>query len=303
LSTSPDHIAALYKYCSIHTALKILHSQALRWSAPHLHNDPFQCDFQSELNFTQSSLLAALIKRAEAMLFGPEKPDLKRHGNNQLAATIIRWREEQRFDNSDEATVILKQQLSPIAASQMQQATKLVVKWQQFARLERLCCLSNKPDLLACWQRFGDEHRGVVLRFSCGEGTALKQPQAVRYQQHRANITSLKQQLDVAFGLAQPSSPEDFQALLLSKNKQQQEEQEWRCFSADPATEEEPDLWYSTRDFAAQELEAVAFGLNTPRAERQQIRQLVKVKFPTARLLQAERVDGRYALVFVADCG
>lgn len=301
--TTNNDIAALYKYCSVNSALKILHSQALRWSAPHLHNDPFQCDFQTQLNFTQSSLLAALIKRAEAMLFGPEKPDLKRHGNNQLAATIIRWREEQRFENSDEAAGILKQQLSPVAASQMQQAQKQLAQWQQFARLERLCCLSSKPDLLTCWQRFGDEHHGILLRFNCGEGTALKQPHAVHYQQHRANITSLKQQLDVAFGLAQPSSPEDFQALLLSKSKQLQEEHEWRCFSTDAATEEAPELWYSTRDFAAEELEAVAFGLNTPQAQRQQIRQLVKEKFPATRLLQAERVDGRYALVFVADSG
>ncbi|MGK0498557.1 MAG: hypothetical protein ACJAYG_000188 [Oceanicoccus sp.] len=55
-------ISSLTTFCSAETCLKILNSQSLRWSAPHLLNDPVELNRHSTPDFNAEGLLNGMIK-------------------------------------------------------------------------------------------------------------------------------------------------------------------------------------------------------------------------------------------------
>ena len=132
-----------------------------------MFNDPFEPDHDAEPNFTPETLLKGMIKEAITMLFGPSEPSGK---SNRLVAAIARWRDEERFASEDEAEVVLNQLLSQMAQQQHQTIDNYVSAWRQYARAIRVCTFSDKPNNLFCWQRYADNHAGIALRFSAGEG-------------------------------------------------------------------------------------------------------------------------------------
>ncbi len=292
-----DDIASLVKYCSTETGLKILNSQSLRWSSPHLFNDPFELDHNSKPDFTPETLLKGMIKEAITLLFGPSEP---RGKNNRLVAAIARWRDEERFSSEDEAAVVLKQLLGQMAQQQQTSIDSYISAWQQFARALRICTFSDKPNNMFCWQRYAENHAGIALRFSAGEDTALPEPHRLGYSTAPPLVASLKQQIDVAYGREAAPDTSQFTEKLLSKNKANNVEREWRCFSTERAeADNDEQLWYSNKKFSAPELKAVYLGLATNRQDKETIIQLVKKKYKNTRVYQAETINGRYDIEFV----
>jgi hypothetical protein len=291
-----DAVTALVKFCAIETGLKILHSQSLRWSAPHLFGDPFELQHNSEPNLTTESLLDVLLREALIMLFGPEVPT-GRH--NRLVNVMARWREQQRFCDEAEADTVLRELLGQIAELQARHVDEYMGQWRRFARMLRVACFSEKPDNIACWQRFADAHRGLALRFECGEGTALPRPQRVQYMLHPPVVTSQSEQLDVIYGRRAPPSPDDFQEKLLIKGRHHQQEQEWRCFERDEGELASDDsLWHGDHKFPANELRAVYFGINMVRADKERVSKLLRANYPNTKIYQVQATWGRYELEF-----
>ena len=107
--------ASLIKFCAMDTALKILNSQALRWSAPHLYNDPFELAHYSDSDFTAEQLLNTLTHEALNTLFDPSSTNAN---NGKLMTTLSRWKDEERFSSENEAKAVLKQLLLPMAQQQ-----------------------------------------------------------------------------------------------------------------------------------------------------------------------------------------
>lgn len=295
---SADAVTSLIKFCSVDSGLKVLSSQTLRWSAPNLFNDPFELQHNSTPDLTAENLLDVLLREALIMLFGPDVPS-GRH--NRLVNVMARWREQERFCDEQEADTVLRELLGQIAQLQASRVDDYMVEWRRFARTVRIACFSEKPDSLSGWQRFADHHRGVALRFNCGEGTALPRPQRVLYQAHAPLVTSRKEQLEVIYGRREQPSAEDFPAKLLVKGRHDHLDMEWRCFDRDEDDDDSDDtLWYSNRKFPAHELRAVYFGANMVRDHKEQFAKLLRASYPTVRIYQAEVARGRYELEFNA---
>lgn len=290
-------IASLVKYSPVETGLKILNSQSLRWSAPHLANDPFEPDHLSKPDFTADILLEGMIKEAIMMLFGPSQPTGK---NNKLIAAISRWRDEERFASQDEAEVVLRQLMTQIAQKQQKNINAYLSDWQQFASSKRICSFSDKPNNLFCWQRYADNHSGIALRFKTGEDTILPQPIKMIYSTTPLLVTSLKQQLAVTYGKGPSPTTKDFMRILLSKNKANNVEREWRCFSTATADlDDDEQLWYTNKTFSPSELTAVYLGIGTDQKDKQSIKELVKTNYTRTKIYQAMPLIGHYQLEFV----
>lgn len=291
-----DAVATLVKFCTLEKGLKILNSRSLRWSAPHLFGDPFELDYRSLPELSAQSLLETLRREALIMLFGPDVPT-GRH--NKLVNVMARWREQERFCDEEEADTVLRELLGEIAELQVRHVDEYMAKWRNFARNVRIACFSDKPGNLTAWERFADRHRGLALRFDCGEGTALPKPLPVAYQNQAPVVTDKKEQLEVIYGRYPAPTPKEFPAKLLVKGRHDQLEGEWRCIEREAQESEGDDnLWYFDRRFPANELRAVYFGARMPRAEREQVGKLLRANYPHAKILQAEAVHGRYEFEF-----
>lgn len=291
-----DQVISLVKYCSAATSLKVLNSQSLRWNAPSLHSDPFEPDHLSSIGFTLEMLQKEMIKEAIGMLFGPSDPSGK---SNRLIAAICRWRDEDRFASEEEAEQVLTQLLGQVALQQQELIDSYMEEWREFSRTLRICSFADKPNNIHCWQRYADNHAGIALRFSTGEGTSLPNPQRVTYGITPPLVTSLKEQIAVIYGRQNLPSSAGFMEKLLSKNKSNNVEREWRCFSHAPDNATEDDLLHNYQEFSPNELKGVYLGLTTSYQDKEAVIQLVKDKYPKTRVYQAEAVSGRYELDFV----
>lgn len=297
-----ETISSLVKFCTGDAAIKILSDRSLRWSAPHLFDDPFELHHASEIDVTAAGMQEHLLREALIMLFGPEPPTGR---SNKLINVMARWREEQRFCDEQEANSVLRELLGQIADLQARQVDELMADWRRYARMARITCFSERPQQVECWQRYADNHAGVALRFDCGEGAGFASPQPVRYHSSAPVVTSLREQIDTILGRkAAPevsALPENLRwgEKLLWKGRHSQHEREWRCFDSerdDPDGDES--LWYDFRKFPAEALRGVYFGLRTTRADRDVVTKLVRRNYTAAKLYQARAVPGSYSIEF-----
>lgn len=291
-----DSISSLVKFCTIEAGVKTLSSQTLRWSAPHLFDDPFELHYQSQPDVTAEGLLDVLLREALIMLFGPDMPT-GRH--NRFVNIMARWREQERFCDEEEAQDVLRELLGQIAEIQTRQVEDYMQRWQQFARATRIACFSEKPNNVTCWQRFADHHRGIALRFECGEDTGLPKPQRVNYQGTAPLVTNRQEQLEIIYGRRSVPTVDEFPAKFLIKGRQDHLEQEWRCFeSAVDNDEQDAALWFDLRKFPAHELRAIYFGALTAPADKELIVKLMRANYPTAKIYQASVVPSRFEIEF-----
>lgn len=295
---SSDSVSSLVKFCTIDTGIKILSSQALRWSAPHLFSDPFELHYQTPLDLSRDGLLEVMLREALILLFGPEVPS-GRH--NRLVNIMARWREQERFCDEQEADTVLRELLGQIATIQARQLDEYLEEWRGFTLNIRIASFSEKPGNIVAWQRFAANHRGIALRFNCGDDTALPNPQRVTYHQQAPLITNLQEQLEVLYGRRSAPTSADFLDKLLLKGRHDQLEQEWRCVDKTIELEDEDhEQCYDIRKFPAHELRAIYFGVFTPEHDKQHIGKLVRANYPTAKIYQSVAAQGRYELEFVS---
>ncbi|MDQ2078441.1 DUF2971 domain-containing protein [Marinimicrobium sp. ABcell2] len=295
----PEHPDTLAKYCTADTAEKILSGRALRWHGPHLLGDPFELTHQSPLGFDPSTLLDGVIRTASAMIFARELP----RSNSPLVAVIRRWRDEERFNSPEEAEEVLKELMGRMVDQRQGAIDELMADWRSFTRQLRICAFGAKVDNLASWQRYADNHRGAVIRFRCGEYSALTDPRPVQYQNTRPEITTVKEQLNAILHNEAVTARDHFLDKFLVKPAQASAEQEWRCFrhAVNEASSKQSDdrRWYDDHPFERSEVSGVYFGAFMAIEHKQKLLAIVKEHYADAKLFQAEPVPGKYEIEFV----
>ena len=286
-----ESIASLVKYSSASTALSILRSGKLRWNAPALFDDPFELSHLTEPTFSAELLLEEMIRQVVAMLFGPEAPRMR---GSRLLATIRRWREEGRFSSEEEAVQVLRGLLGQLAEAQTRLVDNYLSEWRHYASRVRIACFSERHDNLGCWERYGDNHHGVALRFAVGDGHLLDRPSRLRYSRFAPEITSVKEQLEIIFNERPAAAPGDFVEKLLVKGRHRLVEGEWRCIFMDDA-----ESLYIDREIPAEDLQSVYFGLAVSPLDRTALMEVLGERFPTARAFQAVPQAGRFEVAFI----
>jgi len=293
-----EAVSALVKFCPVDTGIKILNSQSLYWSAPHLFADPFELQHGSDPLLTAPALLDLLLREALIILFGPNTPTGRQ---NRLVNTLARWRDENRFCDEEEAGSVLKDLLGQIAELHARKIDEYLARWRLFARQVRIASFCDRPGNLHGWHNYADRHRGMALRFECGPDTGLPDPRPVQYQPQAPVLTTLAAEIDIIFGRRNAPEDDGFIDKLLVKGRHQQGEEEWRCLFNDTSEAGKDDsLWFTPRKFPAHELRAVYLGASMPRSEREHVAQLLRASYPTAKLFQAVAQPGRYELEFEA---
>ena len=112
-------------------------------------------------------------------------------------------------------------------------------------------------------------------------------------------VTSLKEQIAVAFGNCKMPSTDDFYELFLHKNILDKQEQEWRCFFSEKTNfDSDEQLWYSAKPFSTSDLEALYFGLSVSKSDRTMLTRLIKNNYPHTKLYQAKLPPNSYTIGF-----
>lgn len=299
-----EHPETLSKFCTAANAARILKSHSLRWSSPHLFDDPFELDHRTNLSFDPKTLLNELVRTTIAMIFSPSTP----HGNSPLISGIRRWRDDERFSTpaEAEASAALIELLSKMVDLRMEDIDLIMSDWRHFTRHLRICCFSAKPDNLNCWQRFADNHRGAVIRFHTDELNADEPDEqitrAIEYKNIRPEITTLKTQLNAMIYNERFDEQKAFTEKLLNKSNTIHSEHEWRCFYhalSEPSSKSNNDReWFDDRPFSAKAISAIYMGAYMSVENKKTLLDLHKEHFPDARVFQAQPVPAKYEIEF-----
>lgn len=287
LTVSADKPDSLIKFTDGAVAIKILSEQKLRWSSPDRFGDPFELSAKSDFNFDTNAMLDSTVKLASSMIFAPETP----RGDSPLINAIRRWRDEARFNYPEEAHGILRDLLGKMVDYRQDQLNVTRGKWQEYVRKVRVCCFIHKPDNVNAWEQFADLHRGVAIRFAIGDTAPFTSARPVVYQTERPQLTSLREQLGAILHNRKDSAEDRFKDHFFTKGPHRKLEQEWRCLTVSEQdisiTHTQPAEWYDDLGFAADQITAVFFGIDTCEHIKQQLRELVQERYPNAKILQA----------------
>lgn len=289
--------SSLVKFCDANTANYVLAESTLRWSAPCLFDDPFELNHHSSLSFDSRKLLIACVKSTMGLIFSRDDPK----GSSPLIKAIRRWRTEERFDSEDEAQEVLSELLTTMVQHREPEILQLMTDWRCYSRNLRILCMTEKHDQIGLWERYGGNHSGIAIRFACGEDTSLEDPQAVRYQESKPEITSLGEQMDILMNQeAILQQQTDFSEKFLSKSKLELKDREWRLLREVDAEGESQDDAYLFEDlpFESHEVRAIYFGAAVDPKVKQDVSALAKRKYSKAKLFQAHPHSARFELEF-----
>lgn len=254
------------KFCDIKTAEKILTTQALRWSAPHLLNDPFEPNANLQLGYSYQDMLKLTVSQTVSMLFGSEIPA----GTTPMLHAIRRWRDEERFDCVNEASEVLSGLLQPMVTARQEHLNRQLARWQNYTQNLRICCFSAKVNNPHAWQYFADNHKGVALCFNTGPGTDFSAAKPVVYHDDRPEVFDLDNQVKAIINNEAEDSSNTFSQFFMLKAKTRSQEQEWRCLRTEVPAKANS-AGYSDRKFNGADLSAIYFGVGTPVAAKHEL--------------------------------
>ncbi len=294
---APD---SLIKYASADIGEEILSTGTLRWSSPELFDEPWAIPLDPKLNFDHMTINKAMLKTATSMIFSRDLP--KGHPQHPLYKAIRRWRSEDRFKDEVEAFEALSELLAPTPETLKEKLCQMLSCWHDLVANARILCLSETVKDLQSWQRYADNYRGIALRFTSDDDGLITDPKRVEYSTQRSRLTHVKEQVDDLVGIKRANVIESFESKLLTKNKCESSEKEWRCVRV--LSEEELDCgedvedWYIDLNFKPAELRAVYFGFEMPEDRREELLGLIKVGYPETQLYVARPAEEFYELEF-----
>lgn len=287
---------SLVKFTDPEAGIRILSDSQLRWSAPALFADPFELNHHSTLNFDSRKLLSSCVKSTMGLIFSRDDP----MGSSPLIKAIRRWRSEDRFDNEEEAQEVLSELLTSMVQHREPEMLRLMKDWRNYTRRLRILCLTEKHDENSLWRRYADNHRGISIRFACGDETSLPKPLAVRYTETKPEITPLAEQMEILMNQTNVEFQDSFPDKFLSKSKADIKEREWRILRHVDGNNlpEDETLWYEQVPFQETEVRAIYFGVATDPRLKQDISNLVKRRYPRTKLYQARTQAANFELEF-----
>lgn len=236
----PQHV---YKYCSILRAKERLLNSSLYFCSHTDFNDPLDC----HVDFHTDSTIQELALHVNHYL----APHLPREMVNGIVSGSLMSDDVRKVHFSDNCQEVIKNM--------------------------GICCFSQNCDHILLWSHYGENHKGVCLRFDITKDLDFFViPSAVKYQEAFPKVNIIK-------------NPFDITVPLLTKSKVWEYENEVRvCKRAGNKGDHQ---------FKVSALDEVIFGCNADKEFIQEIRDIVQERtYPDVTFKQAKIRKGHYAL-------
>ena len=284
----------LYKYVSLETGHIVLETQTLRWSTPPLLNDPFDMQFAFQVRVDRGAVKAATLRKLWNAHYGQGPPAGAR---NQLGRLVEALRgvfprlSREEFDRefgeaTDECIDGLYARL-PARAGEI----------REFFANDKILCLSEVPDSIVMWAYYAQNHSGMVLQFrdAVGADGPWRMARPVRYVDEVPSLFDDDSLSDMLSGQEALDPRRIIDIICFTKSKHWVHEHEWRIYAGVGRTRGP----HEDIPFNALELDGVIFGCRMPTEERRPIGDLVRQRYPAAKLLQATTRTDVYGLNIV----
>lgn len=265
-----------YKYVSAKVAKDILRNLRVKCSSPLLFNDPF--DSQIEIKHDVKNK-EELIKRTTGKICELIKP-LLRDGNvgaahSSVYAEIIA---DSNFVNEQNDSF----------DRFYQEANKIML---EFAKKDRIFCVSDVNDNLLMWAQYAEEHKGAVIQFKCvpEKDTALCVAKPVIYSDKMPVLT-----VEDLFKGEQVISEYILNEIYLTKSLDWKYEREWRVI----VNQQDFNADYDLRGIFEEELAAVYLGCRMSHEDKNEIIDIIQAQRKTVKIFESLKDKHKFKLLF-----
>ncbi len=155
-----NHPKSFFKYMTASTAEKVLKNRTLRWSHPSEFDDTLDvtqvCDGKMD-NSKQKQIQDVIIDLA-----ANPPSNINSKDTNELFRCLAYL---VSLFGSDKASAISELKKGPVDISKS--TAELNERWKEIRNDFRILCLGIEKDNHHLWNKYGEEHKGVVIEFSC----------------------------------------------------------------------------------------------------------------------------------------
>ena len=286
----------LYKYMSPQTACIVAESRTVRYSSPLTFNDPFDVQAGLHFSFDIGSLPGKVLSRLDDLAKSPLPPTVD--AEDVWGQLVLLVREHYHSHGvpevlkTDRGVEPLGRIVSAIRETQRQYQEHW---WSRLLPGVRVFCVSEVHDNLLMWAHYAQDHTGAVFEFWSlpEEDNLLSVAAPVEYVPSPPSFFTEKEFIDDLLSLKRLDAQSLYRRYAYVKSDHWAYEQEWR-------------VWYPFSDstdhdlipISTAELKAVYFGCRMDPEVQRRLTTLLRVGFPGARLLKANRRSDAYALEF-----
>ncbi len=290
----PNRPESYFKYMNAEVAKIVLVNQKLRWSSPHLLDDPFDVQRCFSLGFDAEELREPLCQEIMGLLLCDRVPDLSGKPHVERLVKCLR-----RSDHVREYGV-LRQKLGESIGKGIQQAEIGVIrkKWSELLPQFRILCFSAVHDNVQMWSHYADSHKGVVLEFQPRDDSSfLWASVPVTYQDSPPMIASKEEWVKSITG-QEPLTTRGWQLfmpLTVTKTTGWKYQEEWRVVTF--MRKGESGL-YSDYPFNARELRSVYLGCEISEQDTDDVIALLRYNLAHVAVHRGRRVEQERSLSF-----
>ncbi|WP_460076128.1 DUF2971 domain-containing protein [Pseudomonas sp. H2_C01] len=271
-----------YKYMTYSTANIVLENQTLRWSTPATLNDPYDIQFDLQINFNREKVLRDTLEKLWKVFTG----ELTGHPENRLSNAVnllrphLQGMPKKHFLQSMEMGI--KQSFSVMDRG-IHQA---YLETREQLSTTKILCLTDSPTNQLMWAYYADSNKGVVLRFQDepGADSPYSTAKEMSYMRDIPTLFEEDELSDFLAGLVAFDQAKRINTLIYTKSDAWKHESEWRIFAGDGRNKNAP---HEDIKFGSRELAGVIFGCRMPLDQRSSLSQAIERRYPHVEILQA----------------
>jgi hypothetical protein len=282
-----------FKYTTRGTARAVLGNQTLRWSTPATLNDPYDVQFDLHIEVDKEAVKKAALQKLWDAHYGTQPIQARNKLGDaiNLVRGVFPKLSRQEFDELygegiDEGFAAAERSLPGVHAAIRAEMSK-----------SKLLCLTELADDLAMWAYYAEQHCGVVFQFrSVPElDSAWGMARPVKYVSEVPRMFDEGFLVEMLSGMASIDVQSIVDRMVYTKSSHWAHEREWRVVAG---SGRDPQAPYEDIKFHAEELQAVMLGARMTNADRVEIIDLVRARFPRTRVMQAAMAKRRFQMEF-----
>lgn len=283
---------SFFKYYTADSALLTLQNTTRKWSSPLIFNDPFDNQFDVHLAAPNKDSALQLVKKFIDKLRSPEPISPNQYGDLTPIYALVKevHRQNPNFKHSEKEIEDLQEAMLEGMHRAIAKAPQTNVEIRSIMSNVSIFCISETHDNLLMWSHYALNHSGAVIEFlSLPEvDSPLIMAQPVKYSDNMPRLD-----FDDLMELT-PFTRKIIETITLTKSHVWEYEKEWRIISGlrDRAKE------YEVLPYAPEEVGAVYLGCKIGADDKNKIIQIIKIKYPNAKIFQAYKHETEFKLVF-----
>lgn len=286
-----------YKYTSSSTAKIILRNKTIRWNSPLNFNDTFELNYSIGTDFDESKAVDIIAQKLATVIYDDK---IKLYDNRLRNPKLNYMRKHLRKDSYPIDHFV--ETIKPVAKELIPTVKNIIDKekerWKKDIKNYRILCFSECNDSILMWERYADEHSGVVIKWKpiAEIDSPLYAAYPVIYSDEVPEFATFEYLIDIYIGL-KPAKPmiDELLTLVTTKTTSWSDENEWRIVSTkrifDSGT-------YEDVPFSPQEIDAVYLGCKISDGDKEDILVSIEEGFSHVSIYQAYMDDDSGVIKF-----